>query len=513
MRRLWVQLALIFIGVALLTASGLLIISSSINNDAPPSPERAITSDTGLKNQLIALYESGITLEQSVGVLLLVDTVTDGRVWRFRLQDADGNIVFDNLESITDRPIPDGDTETPTSVNASNSRPPRPISGSGANRPPRPPNAPDNSGSAPSISNTDALLRDLVGNPALRIREDVLDLGEYGQLTILRRTPFLRSPRDREPDDPLSAFHLDTISSLILLVGGLIGIIVAIVLSLYLTRPLRRLTQGASEFAGRNFGYRVQPSGSQEYQQVAVAMNRMAEELEESDRLRKNLVADIAHELRTPLSVLEGSTRAIIDDVYPLEKSEIMHIYDQTRLLHRLVNDLHELTLADAKRLPLNKQPTDVQKLVHSVVDIFKPIAESTGLDVNVKFEGDLKPITIDEFRITQVIHNLLVNALHHTPADGLISVQTVGTDNDIRINVHDTGEGIPADDLPYIFERFYRADKSRTRERGGTGLGLAISKAIIEAHDGTITAESSTGTDRGTTFFIVLPYTQTPAS
>jgi len=497
MRRLWVQLALIFIGVALLTATGLLLISSVINDNTPPPPERALESATGLENQLIALYDSGVTLEQSVGVLLMVDTVTAGRIWRYRLEDPDGNIVFDNLNTIVGRPAPD-EVSSPRSENTSgNGRPPRSVSGS----------------RLPPIENTDRILRDLLDNPANRIREDIIDLGEYGQLTVLRRTPFLRSPRDRQENDPLSMLHLDTISSLVLLIGGLLGIGVAVLLSLYLTRPLRHLSVGASEFAGRNFGHRIQPSGSQEFHQVADAMNQMAEELEESDRLRKNLVADIAHELRTPLSVLEGSTRAIIDDVYPLEKSEIMHIYDQTRLLHRLVNDLHELTLADANRLPLNKQPTDVRKLIQSVVDIFTPIAETTGLDVNVKFEGELRPIIIDEFRITQVIHNLLVNALHHTPPDGLISVQTVAKDNAIHINVHDTGIGIPQDDLSYIFERFYRADKSRNRERGGTGLGLAISKAIIEAHGGTITAESSVDDTHGTTFFIVLPYVETPAS
>jgi len=489
MRRLWIQLALIFIGVALLTASVLLFISSSLDANTPPPLDEPILSEFGLRNQLISLYDKGVTLEESIDVLLLVDAVTAGRQWRFRLEDADGIVVFDNLDTFIAGP-------PESNRSSSQNRPPPPDDGTSNRRPP-----------PPSNSQVDLALRDALDSPNSRIIEDILDLEEYGQLTVRRRLPFFRDPSARQENDPLSILNLDTISSLVLLIGGLIGIGVAIILSLYLTRPLRRLSDGASEFARRNFGYRIEPSGSQEFQQVAHAMNQMAEELEESDRLRKNLVADIAHELRTPLSVLEGSTRAIIDDVYPLEKSEIMHIYDQTRLLHRLVNDLHELTLADANRLPLNKQPTDIRKLVQGVVDIFTPIAESTGLDVTVKFEGNLRPITVDEFRITQVIHNLLVNALHHTPADGLISVQTVAKDGGIHINVHDTGVGIPAEDLPYIFERFYRADKSRNRERGGTGLGLAISKAIIEAHNGTITAESSIGIHRGTTFFIILPY------
>ncbi|GEM_PF-457731 len=509
MRKLWVQLALIFIGVALLTSSALLLISSLLGADRRPDQDQPVTSPTGLQRQLIELYDSGVTLEQSIGVLLLVDTVTQGRQWRYQLQDAEGNIVFDNLATIGQMPAPPGSPD--------NDRPPRSDNTSEDNRQSRPdnisgsdrPSQPDPANQSPPTGVVGDTLRDLLDSPTSRVSEDIINLGEYGQLTVWRRVPFFTSPRERNDNDPLSALYLDTISSLILFIGGIIGIIVAILLSRYLTRPLRQLLIGANNFAQRKFSYRVEPSGSQEFKQVAVAMNQMAEELEESDRLRKNLVADIAHELRTPLSVLEGSTRAIIDDVYPLEKSEIMHIYDQTRLLHRLVNDLHELTLADAKRLPLNKQSTDIRVLIQGVVDIFTPIAESTGLDVSVKFEGNIQPITIDEFRITQVIHNLLVNSLHHTPPDGSISVQTIGTAESIQINVHDTGTGIPAEDLPYIFERFYRADKSRTRERGGTGLGLAISKAIIEAHGGTITADSSIGVDRGATFYIVLPYIQ----
>lgn len=438
MRRLWVQLALIFIATVLGTSILLTLIARASAVTPPrPNPQRAVSSPNGLQQQLIALYDKGVSLEDSVGVLLLVDAVTEGRHWSFRLEDEDGNVVFDNL-------------------------------GEGQ-------------------------------------RRDTLELDDYGTLIVLRRSPFFTPPETHSDDDPLSIFPIETINSLLVLVGGILGIGVAIAVALYLTNPLRQLRQGALEFGKRNFAYRVKARGSVEFQEVAEAMNEMAIELEESDRLRKNLVADIAHELRTPLSVLEGSTRAIIDDVYPLEKSEILHIYDQTRLLHRLVNDLHELTLADANRLPLNREPHDIRELVQGVVDIFKPVAESTNLQVDIKFEGDFQPVTIDEFRIKQVLHNLLVNALHHTPEHGRISVQTIGDDRGITLHVHDTGVGIPSVHLPYIFERFYRADPSRNRARGGTGLGLAISKAIIEAHGGTISADSSE--ERGTTFTIILPY------
>lgn len=439
MSRLWIQMTLAFVATVMAISIGLVVVAQLTNYAPPrPRPHHAVFSNDGLQRQLISFYDNGMSLEDSIDILLLVDTVTQGVGWTYRLEDPNGNVIFDNLGQ--------GD------------------------------------------------------------RRETIELGTYGSLTILRRSPGFTPVDLQDENDPLSIFHIETISSLIVLVGLVIGVIVAIVISLYLTSPLRRITDGVAQFSKRNFHYRIKPTGSAEFQQVAKAMNQMAAELEESDRLKKNLIADISHELRTPLSVLEGSTRAIIDDVYPLEKSEIMHIYDQTRLLSHLVNDLHELTLADAKRLPLKKASTDLPELIQSVVDIFKPVAETTGLHVSIKYEGNFQPIQVDAFRMKQVLHNLLVNSLHHTPPDGQIGVQAIGSDETITLHVHDTGIGIPAEDVDYVFERFYRADKSRNRERGGTGLGLAISKAIIEAHDGTISVESSVHDPQGTTFTIVLP-------
>ncbi|HRF96839.1 MAG TPA: ATP-binding protein, partial [Aggregatilineales bacterium] len=225
-----------------------------------------------------------------------------------------------------------------------------------------------------------------------------------------------------------------------------------------------------------------------------------------SEQLRNNLIADVAHELRTPLSVMSSNLRALIDDVYPLTKTEILHLYDQTRHLTRLVNDLHELSLADAHELPFEKNDVDIVALIQHIVGIFTPIAESEM--IRVMMVADDKPLCVfgDRGRLEQVIQNLLVNALRHTPENGEITLQVRGIGNMVQMSISDTGVGISSEHVEHVFERFYRADKSRQRESGGAGLGLAIGRAIIEAHGGKMTVTSQTTAPSGTTFTITLP-------
>jgi signal transduction histidine kinase len=237
--------------------------------------------------------------------------------------------------------------------------------------------------------------------------------------------------------------------------------------------------------------------------EVAQAFNEMTVALGESERQRQNMVADVAHELRTPLTVVQGNLRAILDDVYDLDKAEISRLYDETRLLSRLVDDLRELALADAGQLRLNARPTDLVRVIRSTVENLAPAAEAEGLTLSARIPEGLPAVQADPDRVAQVLRNLLVNALRHTPSGGSVTVTAVPSDSAVEIAVADTGEGIAAEDLPRVFERFWRADPARART-GSTGLGLSVAQSLVEAQGGRIWAESTPG--RGSTFRFTLP-------
>jgi signal transduction histidine kinase len=287
--------------------------------------------------------------------------------------------------------------------------------------------------------------------------------------------------------------------------GGAVGIVVSVLASRSLTAPLRRLAMAAHDIGARQFSRRVPLSGTDEVREVALAFNEMAAQLEGAETLRRTLVADVAHELRTPLSVIQGNLRAILDDVYPLEKAEITRLYTQTRLLSRLVDDLHDLAQAEAGQLSLNRQPTDLATLAAEIVESHGPGAEEAGVTLQLQAQPDLPAITVDPMRLAQVLHNLIANALRHTPTGGTITVGLSAAAGGIQLVVQDTGEGVAPEHLPHLFDRFYRTDRSRTRDTGGAGLGLAIVRAIVEAHGGTATVESD-GPGRGSRFLLWLP-------
>lgn len=289
-----------------------------------------------------------------------------------------------------------------------------------------------------------------------------------------------------------------------ILVGAVAGISAGVLMSRSLASPLKRLSEAAQAIGKRNLSRRVEVTGSTEVRQLAMSFNAMAEQLENAETLRSNLVADVAHELRTPLTVLQGNLRAILDDVYPLTKSEVAGLYDQTRVLNRLVNDLHEISQAEANKLPLNLSEFDIGELLHKLEATFGPMAEADGVRLQVHTQAGFV-VRGDYARLSQVMNNLLANALHYTPSDGNITILMLPTPDDIGVQVRDTGHGINTEDLPHVFERFYRADRSRSRNRGGAGLGLAVSKAILEAHGGRIEVHSD-GPGTGATFTFWLP-------
>ncbi|MCB0163580.1 MAG: HAMP domain-containing protein [Anaerolineae bacterium] len=308
-------------------------------------------------------------------------------------------------------------------------------------------------------------------------------------------------------DDPPSFLHI--LGQTLFTTAGLAavgGIVFGILMSRTLTAPLNNLAEAARSIGARDLSKRVEEKGSDELIAVARAFNEMAADLESAEQLRRNLLADVAHELRTPLTVVQGNLRAILDEVYPLDQSEMARLYEQTRLLSRLVNDLHELAQAEAKQLPLNRDETDIARLVGTVSDTFRPSAEAKGITLNSEIAADTPPVQVDAARLTQVLQNLLANALRHTPEGGRITIQAGPDGDSLRLSVADTGEGIPPEHLPHVFDRFYRTDHARTRDRGGAGLGLAIVRALVEAHGGSIKVTSAGVPGQGSTFTILLP-------
>jgi len=314
---------------------------------------------------------------------------------------------------------------------------------------------------------------------------------------------------------PAAVFFLQSLGGVMMwaaVLFAILGILFGVVVSRSLTAPLRRLADAAQAIARRDFSRRVEVTGTEETREVARAFNAMVEALEQGETLRRNMLADVSHELRTPLSVLQGNLRAILDGVYQLEPAEIARLYDQTRLLSRLVEDLHELTRAEAKQLSLNVQPILVHDLIAPAVATFLPVAEAASVDLQVNMPETLPPVRVDPTRMTQVLNNLLSNALRHTPVGGAVTITCQAEGNCVRLLVQDTGEGIAPDDLSRVFDRFYRADPARNRTTGGAGLGLAIARAIVEMHGGRIWAESDGVAGHGSCFTVELPVAQQSA-
>ncbi|HNT25131.1 MAG TPA: ATP-binding protein [Anaerolineales bacterium] len=285
---------------------------------------------------------------------------------------------------------------------------------------------------------------------------------------------------------------------------ALLGAAVGVLSTRGLTAPLNKLVEAAKAVGAKNLSRRVDVKGTDEIKAVAQAFNEMAAELEKAETLRTNLLNDVAHELRTPITVIQGSLRAILDDVYEMDKAEIARLYDQTRHLSRLVDDLRELAQAEANQLPLNLTSVNVEDWVQGTAAAFRPISAEKNVTVLVEVLSQPPQIMADQARLTQCLHNLLNNALQHTPAGGTIAIRVDPAPDALFLRVQDTGEGIEAQHLPYIFDRFYRPDLARSRQAGGTGLGLAITRSYVEAHGGTIEVASE-GPGKGTTFTIQL--------
>lgn len=294
------------------------------------------------------------------------------------------------------------------------------------------------------------------------------------------------------------------------LVGGGVSLLLALLLAYGLARPVNALTRAAGRLAEGDLSHRVAVRGKGELADLARSFNHMADSLERAETGRRAMTADIAHELRNPLAVQRAHLEALQDGVYPLAPGSLQPILDQNLLLTRLVEDLRTLALAESGQLRLERAPTELPALVEQVAARFVPQVEARRIQMSVSGinqEGVSVPISIDPGRVEQILSNLLSNALRYTPDGGSIDLFLNRSGNSLQVTLRDSGPGIPTEALPHIFERFYRADRSRSRTEGGTGLGLAIARQLAEAQGGTLTATNNP--QGGAAFTLTLPVTQ----
>lgn len=291
-------------------------------------------------------------------------------------------------------------------------------------------------------------------------------------------------------------------------VAFFIAIAASLLISRLITRPVNVLTNASQSIAMGEYSHRIphEEIPADELGQLAVSFNQMAEKLEQTETMRRQLIGDISHELRTPLTAIKGSMEGLIDGVLPKDETTFTQIYYEADRLQRLVEDLQELNRVEGGQFKLNKKSIKIEDLAKSAVSALESAFARKNVSLNLHSEKILPRTKADPDRILQVLQNLLGNALQFTPSGGEVVVVLCKSDNGVEVSVQDNGAGIEARHLDHIFERFYRADPSRSRTTGGgSGIGLTISKTIIEAHAGIIWAESR-GKNQGSKFTFTLP-------
>ncbi|MCY4110604.1 MAG: HAMP domain-containing sensor histidine kinase [Chloroflexi bacterium] len=300
------------------------------------------------------------------------------------------------------------------------------------------------------------------------------------------------------------AFINETVRSLLIGLAIAVGValVVGVVIAAGITRPLRRLTAAARGVAAGDLRARSGLAGRDELATVGAAFDDMAASLQAQEAARRNLFADIAHELRTPVTVIEGNLQAMLDGVYDRSDETLRSTLDRAEGLHRLVEDIRDLSLADVGKLDLSLEQVALGRVLDDATSAMRSQAQAKG--VALEAAPAAGQALADEARLRQILANLLDNAVRHTPSGGSIAIRSGAVDEGTCwIEVADTGEGIPAEDLPHIFDRFYRGTDASGRKTRGSGLGLAIARALVEAMDGQLTARSTPG--EGSTFRIEL--------
>jgi len=292
-------------------------------------------------------------------------------------------------------------------------------------------------------------------------------------------------------------------------ISALVAIVIAIILGLLfsrlITRPLKRLIVSAKAIASGDLSQRVINKRQDEVGELSQAFNDMAEKLKNKELSRRRLIADITHELRTPLSVIQSNLEAWIDGVIPATPEQIVSVHDETVLLSRLFTDLRDLSLFEEGKFKLHCASTNLVDIVNTEVSGITAQAQQKGISISTDMPEELPAVFVDASRIRQVFHNLLDNAFRYTPVGGTIKIKTNSSAPGwVTICISDTGSGISSEDLPYVFNHLYKAEKSRQRGHSGSGLGLAIVKQLVEAHGGKVWVDSELG--KGSTFCFTLP-------
>ena len=332
--------------------------------------------------------------------------------------------------------------------------------------------------------------------------EPMLFAADTGQGYIIQAAPGFAAAFEQDQQKSIS----DLNKRLTVAVVGvsLLAIAIAFALSRRVVGPVESLTAAARLLGSGDLSQRVLITSNDEVGELGRAFNAMAESLDRNESLRKTLTSDIAHELRTPLNNISGYLDAVADGVVEPDERTIASLQEEAALLIRLVTDLEQLSHADAGHQHLHVNPVQLAGITGRAVELVSPRAVLEGVRISVAAETELPLVSGDAARLGQVVRNLLENAITHTPAGGHVSVALDCDDTAVRLRISDTGPGIPEEHLPFIFERFYRADPSRTRKTGGAGLGLAIVQQLVEAHGGAVNARNLPA--GGAEFTVVIP-------
>ncbi|RJR06287.1 HAMP domain-containing protein [Candidatus Parcubacteria bacterium] len=324
------------------------------------------------------------------------------------------------------------------------------------------------------------------------------NLGEVGRVEVGYYGPYYFNDNDL-------AF-ITTLNKLLISVGVFslfLSLLIGALMARRLSTPISRVISTARMISKGYFGDRtMEKSSTREISQLTETINNLAETMEKQEVLRKRLTADVAHELRTPLATLQSHMEAMIDGIWKPDTERLKSCHEEIMRIKRMVGDLEKLAKYESENLILNKTNFDISELIQHIIQNFE--TDFMNKNIDIRFFGEEEVVFADKDKISQVMINLLSNALKYTPQGGAVEVVVKGVEDITEINVKDTGNGIPPEDLPHIFERFYRADKSRNRLTGGAGIGLTITKAIVEAHKGKIQVQSRL--NEGTEFIVLLP-------
>lgn len=323
--------------------------------------------------------------------------------------------------------------------------------------------------------------------------------GETVGILLMEQIPF--------GENPLEIQFIERTNQLMLysaLGATAVALLLGIFLSSTLTRPLRELTLATHAVSSGDLTQQVPIRSRDELGELAMAFNKMSAELARSINARRQMTADIAHELRTPLSLILGHAEAVHDGVLPPSRKNFEIIREEAGRLEQLVDDLRLLSLADAGELSITLQPIVIAKLLNDVYELYRYRAKQKIVSIHLDIASEIPMVALDSGRMTQVLANVMDNALRYTPRGGAVVLAAKPAQDAVEISVQDNGPGVAQEEADHIFDRFYRADASRQREDGGSGLGLAIAKSIVQAHHGQMWAESAPG--QGLTVFIKFP-------